>query len=136
MNQLSEMMDCYEHFKTKPFNELIPNEDGESIESLCETDWARILLIRIANEPNSIRIEVEISLPKSVSGHTSKPTSVKPRDSLKEMITHLEYLLALEGFGFKLDLVGEDCLWTASKKTPDLLDEEVFKALIPPSLKD
>jgi hypothetical protein len=132
MNQLSDMMECYEHFKTSPFNELTLNEDGESIESLCETDWARILLIRTTDEPSSISVEVEISLPKCVTGHGSKSSIIKPRDSLKNMITHLEYLLKLEDFGFELDLIGEDCLWTASWKSTNMLDEKAFCALIPP----
>jgi hypothetical protein len=135
MNRFSEMKKCYEHFKMRPFAELALNEDGESIESLCETDWTRILLIRTADQPNSIRIEVEISLPKCVTRHASKPTRAKPRDLVKELITHLKYLLELEDFGFELDLVGEDCLWTASKIASDILDENIFKALIPPSIK-
>ena len=126
------MKECYEHFKTSPFDELVLNEDGESIESLCETDWARILLIRTTEEPSSINVEVEISLPKSITGHCSKPVDQTPRDALKSMITHLEYLLKLEDFGFELDLVGEDCLWTASKKSTNSPEEELFKALIPP----
>jgi hypothetical protein len=132
MNRLSEMIACYEHFKTSPFNELTLNEDGESIESLCETDWARILLIRASDEPNMVSVEVEISLPKCITRHDSKSANINPRDSLKSMITHLEYLLELEGFGFKLDLVGEDCLWTASKKSAELLDTKIIEALIPP----
>lgn len=132
MNQLTEIKKCYEHFKTSPFDELTVNEDGESIESLCETDWARILLIRTNDDPGSINVEVEISLPKSITGHCSKPTTQVARDSLKSMITHLEYLLKLEDFGFELDLVGEDCLWTASKMSTEVISEEMLKALIPP----
>ena len=132
MNQLAKMMECYEHFKSSPFDELIFNEDGESIESLCETDWTRILLIRTSDKPGLISVEVEVSLPKCVTRHDAKSVKIHPRDSLKSMITHLEYLLELEGFGFILDLVGEDCLWTASKKSTDILDAKIFEALIPP----
>ena len=69
MNQLSEMQKCYEHFKASPIDELTLNEDGESIESLCETDWARILLIRTTDEPSLINVEVEISKYRGTGGY-------------------------------------------------------------------
>ena len=72
MNRLSELIERYEHFKSSSFDKLTLNEDGESIEALCETDWVRVLLIRTADEPDSINIEVEVSLPENTSEQGSK----------------------------------------------------------------
>ena len=100
------------------------NEDGECTSLFFENDWLRILLIRTPKKPNFVSIEVEVSLPKQ---NTHDLVSV-----LKAVNENNLFLLKLCDLGFELDLIGFECMWTASKSFEGMPDGAIFKALVPP----
>jgi hypothetical protein len=115
-------------------NDLVPsviNPEGESILTLCKTSWVRVLIVRKYSGPDSV--EVELSLP-DCDGSGMSPYSRELVDSLlSSMKKHLEYLERLLHEGFRLDLIANDCLWTASYEIRKSPEKEFFDLLVPPS---
>jgi hypothetical protein len=99
------------------------NEEGECTSSFFENDWLRMLIVRTPENPNIVSIEVEVSLPAQ---KTRNLVSV-----LKEVNDHNQFLLRLSDMGFELDLIGFECMWTASKIFEEIPDITVFEALAP-----
>ena len=124
----------------KKFNKLIQspidssncNEDGESTVNLLQSDWTRILLVRNIEKPNEVQIEVESSLPKFNIIEENQAEGAIARTLVKEMIAQLEYLLKLQESGFTLDVIGQECLWTAFKTFDSVPDENMLELLLPP----
>lgn len=114
-------------------NDLVPsalNQEGELILTLCQTSWVRVLIVRKYSAPDSI--EVELSLP-DCDASAMKPY---PREYVNTLLDgmkkHLEYLERLLHQGFRIDLIGNDCLWTASYEIDESLEDEFFELLVPP----
>ena len=77
-------------------------------------------------------IEIESSLPLRIQGeHKNPEAGLEIRDLLNGMIQTLEYLLRLQDAGFSLDIIGQDCMWTAYLEFNDLPDQDFFNLLIP-----
>jgi hypothetical protein len=115
-------------------SDLVPsalNQEGELILTLCKTSWVRVLIVRKYSAPDSI--EVELSLPDcDASGMNPYPRE-HVDTLLSGMKKHLEYLERLLHEGFRLDLIGNDCLWTASYEMDESPENEFFELLVPPS---
>lgn len=113
---------------------LVPsalNQEGELILTLCKTSWVRVLVVRKYSTPDSI--EVELSLP-DCDAYGMNPYPRENADALLGgMKKHLEYLERLIHEGFRLDLIGNDCLWTASYEMNESPGDEFFELLVPPS---
>ena len=135
-----ELMEKYSQLTAKPLDSsTIEIESGESVAILFESSSLRILLLRKLEEPDNVSVEVEVWLPDNPKDCSLVSTSLPNASEnqklgviLAEMITHLQYLYRLYQFGFTLDIIKHDCLWTAShtfKKPPD---SELFKVLLPP----
>ncbi len=108
------------------------NDASEAITTLHQDDWLRILLIRQIDSPQLVTIEVESSLPLRVQGMPSIDLkSNETRGILEEMIQTLKYLLGLESEGFSIDIIGQDCMYTAYKEFKIPIDPTVFDALVP-----
>lgn len=104
------------------------DKDEEFVSVLCQNDWVRILTVCDSETVNRWRIEVEVSLPSQ----TDSERNVK--SFIQSFISHLEYLLRLDGEGLILDVMSRDGLWTAYLEIDDLPSDSLFKVLIPPSL--
>ena len=123
--------------KTAPSPEVL-EAAGEVIVVLHKTRWARILLVWRADEPERVIIEVEVSLPKVVKQARKSQALAcgEPEGEMGEMLTdlmkHQQYLLRLKKAGFVLDVIRQDCLWTASGTFTQQPGNEVFELLIPP----
>jgi hypothetical protein len=50
-----------------------------------------------------------------------------------QVIEHLSYMTLLQDEGFTLDLIGQECLWTASRDLKESPHQEFFELLSPPS---
>ncbi|MHA1961501.1 MAG: hypothetical protein ACW99U_14865 [Candidatus Thorarchaeota archaeon] len=128
----------YTESVSAPIEKLEFNEDGESVTTLLETSWVRILLVRRKNAQSTVSIEVEMSLPTC----TSDPDSQKRvgpdclmRDVVLDTIDHMSYLLELNDLGFDLDVLGHDCLWTAARSFTKTPESGLFEQLVPPRAK-
>ncbi|MGY5852231.1 MAG: hypothetical protein RTU92_01535 [Candidatus Thorarchaeota archaeon] len=124
MVSATELMERYKQIVAVPPEPSNFNEEGECTSSFFENKWLRMLLVRTPENPNIVSIEVEVSLSEQ-----------KTRDFvtvLREVIEHNEFLLRLSDLGFELDLIGFECMWTASKSFETMPDISVFKALVPP----
>lgn len=136
--QAAELMVRYQKVvKTAPSSEAL-EAAGEVIVVLHKTRWTRILLVWRADEREKIFIEVEVSLPKAAKqiSETGTLTCGDEEGEMGEMLSdfmrHQQYLLRLEKVGFVLDVIRQDCLWTASGVFREEPDREVFELLLPP----
>ncbi len=133
MNALTGL-NLAEKYKEMSRNDLVPsalNQECELTLTLCKTSWVRVLIIRRYSAPDSI--EVELSLP-DCDASAMKPYPREYVDTLLGgMKSHLEYLERLLHKGFRLDLIGNDCLWTASYDMDERPEDEIFDLLVPPS---
>ena len=112
---------------SSPVVEESLNAAGELIESLANTKWVEISLIRRPTEMEAIDIEVEVSIP-SVAGLSSD-------ELLNGMTVHLDYLRQLLEANFTIAVIREDCLWVASRAFSTLPETEVFAAMVPPGFE-
>ncbi len=142
MISISELIKRYSELSGVPDDKLSFNENGESLSILCQSEWVRILVIRRLNTPDQVTIEVELSFPTRV--HTKKVETNEEADIeanstkdtlalLEEAVTHLRYLAKLHDRGFALDVIGQECLWTAFRDFNNTPDAEMFELLNPPS---
>ncbi len=133
MNNALEIKQDFERLTSHPPKSF--NEDGEAVAILFETCWLRILVVQKSENLNQVVIEVEVSFPKCDNEPLpSKVDDVSLDETaiLTDMITHLQYLLRLSTIGFELHLIGNDCLWTASKILVEKPNTELFSLLLPP----
>ncbi len=136
-----ELMKKYQQLTAKPLDlRSIENESGESVSSLYQSSSLRILLLRTSEKPKTVSVEVEVWLPGNNSDNGSSQSNQSISESeneklgatLSQMINHLQYLLRLHQFGFALDVIKHDCLWTASKSFEKPPNRELFDLLCPP----
>ncbi|MHA2378136.1 MAG: hypothetical protein ACXADS_02590 [Candidatus Thorarchaeota archaeon] len=140
MTDVSEMTKKYAGLVEAPVDESTVNENGESLSTLCQSEWVRILVIRRPSTPETVTIEVEISLPYPVvhssaadDSDSEVESSADTIDLLQQAIEHLHYLSRLRNNGFTLDVVGQECLWTAFRDFREIPRPDVFELLSPPS---
>ena len=129
MIQASELKERFTRLVSTPVSVAEYNEDGESVSLLFENDWVRILLIR-QNGDTNVTIEVESSIPKN-----ERSTSDTGKLTLNGALNHLYYLQALGDNGFTLEVIRQDCLWTATKTFGTEIDIAVFEKLCPPAVE-
>lgn len=139
---ISELIKRYSKLSEVPEDKLSFNENGESLSILCQSEWVRILVIRRLNTPDQVTIEVELSFPTrvhAVKAETTEETDIEANATndtlalLEEAVTHLRYLAKLHDRGFALDVIGQECLWTAFRDFSSTPDTEMFELLNPPS---
>ncbi|UCE09697.1 MAG: hypothetical protein JSW61_12095 [Candidatus Thorarchaeota archaeon] len=134
----TNLSERYSEYASIAPEDLEFNEDGESIATLHQTTWVRILAVRRKNAKGTVSIEVEMSLP-TCSPEPESQTRMGPdclmRDVVLDTIDHMSYLLELNDLGFELDVLGHDCLWTAAKSFSKPPESGVFEQLVPPSPK-
>jgi len=94
---------------------------------LHRTPWIRILLDREQPDENTFSVEVELSLPESIGCEGSDSSEV-----IDQLSIHLEYLRKLREFGFQLSVIGNGCIYCASKVLDETPEDNLFRALIPP----
>jgi len=99
---------------------------------LCRTEWVEILLMRSAEDPEILRIEVEVLVPAA-----AQPREYPiPQDKMPlNMVAHMEYLMKLLDMGFSLQVVGEECLWVATGQFAGIPPSDVVQELAPPQVK-
>ena len=106
-----------------------------------ETDWVQILFVSDNLNSEGIKLVVEVSLPTwiqdlSLVGNAYR-VSVNDdiprlREVLTEQITHLEYLLKLSDFGFRLGIIAEEAFWIAWIPLEEPPSRELFAILTLP----
>ena len=132
MSIKTEILKKYEDAVKVPTKDSDLNDALEAITTLHQDDWLRILLIRQIDTPESVTIEVESSLPLKAQGMPSiSDASNETRGLLEGMINTLNYLLTLETEGFSLDIIGQDCMWTAFRDFEVPIDPTLFDVLTP-----
>ena len=114
----------------KAMRTTIVDESEESVSVLSQNDWVRILTVFDSDTSEMWRIEVEVSLPS----HNDPQSGKDAKNFLQNLMKHLEYLLRLDEKGLTLGVMSRDGLWTAYLDIDDLPQDNLFKALIPPTL--
>ncbi|UCE09693.1 MAG: hypothetical protein JSW61_12070 [Candidatus Thorarchaeota archaeon] len=138
MTTAATLMEKYRAEASSTPNEASFNDEGESVKVIGETSWTRVLLIRQKESPSEIRIEIELMLPRAtrelVPGlKKDEPIPCQVVSELAEnTIEHMKYLLNLYHSGFNLELMGEFCLWIATRTFEGLPGKAIFEAICPP----
>ncbi len=114
-----------------PVESAEANESGEWVSILTRTNWLQILLLRYTDDPEKLRIEIEVFMPAGPRPEDSTPLTKMPL----AMIGHMGYLIRLLDSGFSLQVVGEECLWIASKEFKGLPESDIVQKLVPPSIE-
>lgn len=107
-------------------------DSPESVSVLFQDDWIRILVVRLSEAPELVTLEIESSLPlhaRNPDGNSEENSEA--RDFLKGTIRTLEYFLRLQESGFQLDIIGQDCMWTAHMDFSECPDERILEDLLP-----
>ena len=104
------------------------NEENEQLFILRKTAWVRIILVRRLNDIGNT-IDVELSLPNNIDNTTDQLV-----ESITTLIDYLRYFLELQLFGFRLEVMEQDFLWTATIEVNEHIDDELFEVLVPPTI--
>ncbi|MGY5853677.1 MAG: hypothetical protein RTU92_08945 [Candidatus Thorarchaeota archaeon] len=120
---------------------LETNDDDEYHQTLCETEWVRILLIRSMGITDTAKLEVEMALPKwskSWWGLDKEDHSPEVQSHVKNLLnctkTHIDYILSLQEAGFLVEIIGREFLCTATIEFEStiLKDSALLEVLVPP----
>jgi hypothetical protein len=133
-----ELIESFRSFASIDFPEISDTLGEEITRILFQTRFLRVLMTRRRNEPNVISVDVELSFPfwmdsESQIDYSEQEVSshqVELHEFLVAMIHHLEYLLRLRDDGFLLGLIGQGCVWTASKEYQTIPDSEDLDLLL------
>jgi hypothetical protein len=94
---------------------------------LYNSDWVRILFVRgVSDSSNTIEVELSISA-------RSNSANMDQKEAISTLISHLNYFLRLYEYGFKLEAMDDDVLWTAVIDIPVEPDIQLFEILLPPA---
>ncbi|MDO8124167.1 MAG: hypothetical protein Q6364_07275 [Candidatus Hermodarchaeota archaeon] len=137
--EYSDLVKGYQQLINKPKAAALKDDHAEQVVTIHETVWLRILLIHSLKNPDLVRLVVEVSFPNWVydismslnNDGVIKESSLGLPDVLKEMVIHLEYLHRLSDVGFRLELLAEEGIWSASTELKQPPSKELFKALVP-----
>ncbi|MFX0079004.1 MAG: hypothetical protein ACFE8O_07140 [Candidatus Hermodarchaeota archaeon] len=137
--EYSDLVKSYQQLIGKPIEPALSEDFPERVMTVHETVWLRILLIRSVKHLDLVRLVVEVSFPNWVyeipvsfnNDEIIKESSLSLPDVLKEMVIHLEYLHKLSDVGFRLELLAEEGIWSASTELKQPPSKELFKALVP-----
>ena len=123
----SDLREGYMQALASPLTLSKFNEDDELLFVLHKTAWVRIILVRRLDDSGNT-IEVELSLPDSIDTTHSQLV-----ESITTLIDYLRYFLELSQFGFRLEVMEQDFLWTATIEVNGHIDD-LFEVLVPPSI--
>lgn len=133
-------MKGYRQLIKKHIESSLSEDHLERVVTIYETTWLRILLIRSLKHLDLVRLVVEVSFPNwlydlpLILNNDDKPneTSATLQKVLKEMVIHLEYLRKLGDSGFRLELLVEEGIWSASTDLKETPSKKLFSILNPP----
>jgi len=124
----SDLKEGYRQAHAVPLNISKFNEANEQLFILHKTAWVRIILVRRPNDTGNT-IEVELSLPEDIDDTCSQLV-----ESITTLIDYLKYFLELQQFGFRLEVIGQDFLWTATIEINEHIDDDLFEVLVPSTI--
>jgi hypothetical protein len=136
--QYSEFIQEYRQLQTKKPHILFPNGLDEHAIPIYENQNTRIILLKKKIKLDTVRIEIEVSLPSWMWGLSAnqyvnefflnQPVYIQ---ALEEMIHLFQYLLRLQKTGFKLDFINDEGIWVAWFDLESEPTEGFFLQLLP-----
>ncbi|MFX1509413.1 MAG: hypothetical protein ACFFBR_03810 [Promethearchaeota archaeon] len=137
------MIKEYRRLRSIHEDELVFNQISEMAVTVQETNRIRILLVRQSDEPERIRMDIEVILPEKMWGldanlSSNEMTTLNQpelRLTLEETILLFQYLLNLQTIGFNLDLFSDEGVWVASYYFDKEPSKTLFTQCKPPKLK-
>ncbi len=100
----------------------------EVSQTLLESEWVRIVLIRNPVLPNAVGVDVEVSIPRHLEVHGTRQIHAL----IEQLIQHLEYLKCLAIAGYTIDVIVDEGLWIASNILDSGTCQEDLALLSPP----
>ncbi len=141
--EYSDLLTAYHQLLAVSRDQFLEEESSNFVLTLYETESLRILMVRTGEDDHPVRIETEVTFPLRIPNLNAiqdiltdpvQNTVLKPL--LGEMRAHLEYLRTLSDAGFKLEILGEECVWIASCTLKNPPSKELYSLLKPPKRKD
>ncbi len=137
--EYSDLIKGYQQLINKHIASDLTDDYPEQVVTIHETAWIRVLLIHNLKNPDIVRLVVEVSFPNCVyeipmsfnNDETIKESSLSLPGVLEELVIHLEYLQKLSDVGFRLELLAEEGIWSASTELKQRPSKGLFKALVP-----
>lgn len=138
--EYSDLVKVYRQFVAEPMASALSEDSTERHVVVYDTNWVQIFLIRSLKPRGLIEVVVEVSLPEWVyeinaqlnANEITAEKTQQLRNLLRQMIVHLKYLLRLSKVGFRLAVVAEEGIWTASIKLEQPPSKDLFLVLKPP----
>lgn len=137
MSRRNILLDKFEEILTRNPSDYVESGDPEVIFPVYNTDWVRIFIVRHIDDVSSKTIDVEVSIPSSESSEQPlydiiESSPVETKNTLENLIKHIQYILTLGNSGFTVDFVENGCLLLASLEFDELPDSTIFELLLPP----
>ncbi len=138
--ELTDMVEGYELLRSTSQLDPLYSETGRII-LLHDDQSVRVYLTIGLDSWEDITLEIEVFMGvsrkvKSVQSQSvydyENDTSLS-KGQLLECISLIEYLLRLEESGFKLEIVLDDCIWTARYTVNHKPDTQLFGIVVPPN---
>jgi hypothetical protein len=142
--EYSDLVNGYRQLTKEPIDSSLSEDYTERVLTVHETAWLNILLIQSRTHADLVRLVVEVSFPDWLYGapllfnNDEKLNETSPilQNVLKELLSHLEYLQRLSDRGFRLALLVEEGIWTASTIIREPPSKELFTVLDPPQVNN
>ena len=135
----SAFLKAYERFLTEDAATPI-STSHEKVETIHETDWVQLLLVREIPNETEVKLVIEISYPTYIQpfslnrslNEAAKDHTSQLRIIIYELIRHLKYLLKLSEAGFQLGVIVEEGFWTAWIYLSHPPSQQLFDLMTPP----
>jgi hypothetical protein len=122
----SDLREEYRQAVASPLTISKIDPENECLFVLYTDDWVRILLVRgVSGSSSTIEVELSISARNSSARKNQK-------EAISTLISYLHYMLRLYEYGFELEAMDDDVLWTAAMEVSSEPDIKVFETLLPP----
>lgn len=138
--EYSDLLKAYRQFVAEPTKSALPEDSTEQNVVVYESAWVQIFLIRNLKPLGLVELVVEVSLPNCVydinarlnAGEVTEENAPQLQNILWQMGVHINYLLRLSEVGFRLAVVAEEGIWSASIKLEQPPSKELTLVLKPP----
>jgi hypothetical protein len=138
-----DLIEAYRQLRSCDSDSFFPRGMPEKIAPIYENDQIRILLLRTIDEPEKIRVEVEVTMPEQLqefnamllSDELDSSDQAGLSNALEVTILLFQYMLRLQKIGFYLGFFSEENVWNASYVLETRPTKGFFSRLQPPRIR-
>ena len=135
-----DLVEAYGQLRSSGADSLFVNGVPEKVVSILETQRIRVLLLRLVDNPDKIKLEVEVTVPEQLQEFNDSLPSDEPESSdqsdlcnaLEVTVILYQYLIQLRQTGFFLEFFREEGVWIASFELEIVPTKGFFSQIKPP----